>query len=433
MSGLAWQGNVLTYAFPNSHNDYHYAHEPDKGFGPVSASIRNAAEFILDRSYGSAANDGFSVEGFTNLHISHGSDTGSVIRYAESSYKNPTAMGNFPADNEKGGDVWFGPNYNHYSGARENNYEFATVIHETGHALGLKHGHSLDFGQPKIPEQWDSLEYSVMTYHSYAYEDGTGYHNEVYGYPQTYMMADIAALQHMYGANFQVNSGSTTYSWKPGNANTWVNGHLAIDGTGDNIFATIWDGGGHDTYDLHAYRNNLTIDLQPGTYSIFSHSQLANLGKYDNNGLHLASGNIYNALQYNGDARSLIEDAIGGSGSDVIWGNTTRNRLSGGAGNDILSGFEGSDKLVGGGGSDTFVFKPGWGHDEVKDFGGPDKIDLSSYALYYFDSSFYPTYSVMTYAENHGHNVRLDFGNGNVLTIDGVHTNNLHASDFILA
>ena len=44
----------------------------------------------------------------------------------------------------------------------------ATVIHEIGHALGLKHGHETEFGFPTLPSANDSLEYSVMTYRFYV-------------------------------------------------------------------------------------------------------------------------------------------------------------------------------------------------------------------------------------------------------------------------
>lgn len=72
------------------------------------------------------------------------------------------------------------------------------------------------------------------------------------------------------------------------------------------IFATIWDGGGTDTYDLSAYTDALEIDLRPGQHSVFDTDQLANLGYGET-----ARGSIFNAQQYEGDSRSLIENATG--------------------------------------------------------------------------------------------------------------------------
>jgi len=118
----------------------------------------------------------------------------------------------------------------------------------------------------------------------------------------------------------------------------------------NRIFRTIWDGGGNDTYDFSNYASDLAVDLRPGGYSRLSSSQIADLG---NN--HHAKGNVYNALLYNDDPRSLIENARGGIGNDTIVGNQANNQLSGGSGNDVLDGRTGNDVLIGGAGTDTAV------------------------------------------------------------------------------
>lgn len=427
ISGVAWAGGNLTYAFPDNKNDYHYNGEKYHGFGEVSTKIKAAVQFTLDKAYGNAANDGFALEGFTDLNISNGTHGGATLRFAESSYNNPTAKGYFPDTAERGGDVWFGPYRNHYSNAVQGNYEFATTIHEIGHALGLKHGHSPDFGQPVIPHQWDSLEYSVMTYKSYVGADPTaGYSNGTYSYPQTYMMADIAALQHMYGADFTTNSGNTTYSWRPNSGNTWVNGKIGLDPGGNKIFATIWDGGGnHDKYNLSAYTVNLYVDLRPGAYSTFKQSQLADLDASSNSALRIADGNIYNALQYRGDKRSLIEDAIGGSGNDLIVGNEVNNRMSGRKGNDTFYSFQGNDIYIGNEGIDTFIFRPNWDRDKIQDFQSNDKIDISTYNYSSFNQA-------MTHAANDGADLLFNFGGGDTLRLIGVHKAEIVSNDLVL-
>ena len=58
-----------------------------------------------------------------------------------------------------------------------------------------------------------------------------------------------------------------------------------------------------------------------------STAQLADLG-----GGHYAAGNIANALLYDGNPASLIENAIGGTGNDTIVGNIANNHLTGGSG-----------------------------------------------------------------------------------------------------
>jgi len=130
---------------------------------------------------------------------------------------------------------------------------------------------------------------------------------------------------------------------------------MFINGTGQDmpganrIFLTVWDGGGADTYNFSAYSTSLKVDLRPGAWTTTSSDQLARL-HYD--GSKLAAGNIANALLHENDARSLIENAKGGSAGDRIIGNTAANKLWGNGGNDTLSGMEGNDVLIGGAGAD---------------------------------------------------------------------------------
>ena len=77
------------------------------------------------------------------------------------------------------------------------------MLHELGHALGLKHAQEAGgVAATAVPSAQDSLEFTVMTYRSYVGAPTTGYSFEQWGAPQSYMMLDIAALQTMYGADF---------------------------------------------------------------------------------------------------------------------------------------------------------------------------------------------------------------------------------------
>jgi serralysin len=198
------------------------------------------------------------------------------------------------------------------------------------------------------------------------------YTYEEYGAPQTFMMADIAALQEMYGADYTTNSGNTVYTWRPTSGQTIVDGEVAISPGTNRILATIWDGDGNDTFDLTAYSDNLKIDLRPGKASLFSEDQLANLGTDADETIHFARGNIFNALLHDGDIRSLIENAKGGSGSDRITGNQVGNSLQGYSGNDTLNGEGGSDVLIGVSGADRL--SGGTGADRL--YGGAGADDL---------------------------------------------------------
>ncbi|MBX5142850.1 rhizobiocin, partial [Rhizobium lentis] len=353
VNGTAWDGTI-TYAFPTTSSSFAYSGEKDYSFSSISSQQRSFASFFMEQSYGSAANDGFSVEGFTNANFEAGSAANATVRFAQSSQP-PTAWAYTPNIGGHGGDVWFGTGYagteDDLRFPRFGNYAGHTVAHELGHALGLKHAHEAGYPNTTVvPRAYDSVEYTIMSYRTYVGDSLSGYKYEHDGAPQTFMMLDIAALQEMYGADYTTNSGDTVYKWNPNQGITYVNGVAAITPAANRIFATIWDGGGIDTYDLSAYTTALKIDLRAGGYSVFSQGQLSYLGGGPNNGY--ARGNIFNALLHEGNTASLIENVKAGSGNDSITGNEADNALWGNAGNDTLNGDSGNDTLNGGTGID---------------------------------------------------------------------------------
>ncbi|MET4331876.1 serralysin, partial [Bradyrhizobium sp. i1.15.2] len=352
LSGYKWTG-AITYSFPDAASDYASSYsggsgEPTKsGFASAPSQMQAAINYAIGL-----------ILGYTNASIQYAGTNGADIMVAQSPAANPTSYAYYPGNYASGGDVWFGTAYN-YSLAALGNYYFTTALHEFGHAFGLKH--SQETGGPAnvaVPSAHDDSEYTVMSYRSYVGASTTsGYTNEAYGYPQTYMANDILALQTMYGANYTTQSGTTVYTWSPTTGQEFINGvgqpadNGGAGGSANRVYETIWDGGGVDTYDLSNYTTNLSINLNPGTSSVFSSVQLAYLG----NG-HYASGNVYNSYLYNNDARSYIDNAIGGSGNDTIIGNAIANTLNGGAGNDTITGGGGNDTIIGGAGTDTAVY-----------------------------------------------------------------------------
>jgi serralysin len=259
----------------------------------------------------------------------------------------------------RGGDVWF--NNNFPDTALVGSSAFYVALHEIGHAVGLKHGHEgSNNNNTVLPIDQDSWEFSIMTYRPYVGASPTSF-GQTASFPQSFMMLDIVALQWMYGADYTSNAGNTTWRFDP------VTGETFVDGVGlgppqtvwwdtPKLFRTIWDGGGIDTYDFSAYdaSHQMRIDLAPGAWTDVdadSHAQAAYLGGGPNEGY--ARGQVANAFTYFGDPRSLIENAIGGAGDDIISGNDANNRLEGRDGNDLLVGGLGNDVLDGGAGTDT--------------------------------------------------------------------------------
>jgi len=136
-------------------------------------------------------------------------------------------------------------------------------------------------------------------------------------YPTTPMILDIQAIQYVYGANNSYHTGDDTYSYS--------------DST--YYHEAIWDAGGTDTIQYTGYLNS-AIDLRSGYgsdigWDVYQQSAY---------GVNLQSvNNVW--IAYN----VTIENAIGGSGNDILTGNDVDNSLDGGSGNDTLHGGAGND------------------------------------------------------------------------------------------
>lgn len=326
ISGEKWggglgQGVTLTYSFPGA-TAYHtvpYGQYADSGEWLGKSSLTSGEQ--------AAARAGLAtwsaVANIKFVEVADNASTVGELRFAKTSYDTAGeyAHAYLPSYDPSGGDVWLSTsnwNATHATSIAAGTDDFHTLIHELGHALGLKHS----FEAPNaIPTNLDSYFYSVMSYSARVSGDsGTASF-----YPTTPMYYDLLGIQALYGRNTSHNAGNTVY--------TFADGH--------KYFQTIDDAGGTDTI---VYQGALasTIDLRQGCFSTLSAPIM-----FDN-GATRATVAI--------GPNSIIENATGGSGSDTLIGNASANVLNGGAGNDRLIGCGGNDVLVGGAGNDAFYF-----------------------------------------------------------------------------
>lgn len=225
------------------------------------------------------------------------------------------------------GDFWYNLNGPNDTGSDPNmdvgTDNYTTVMHELGHSLGLEHptDYPEDFDYDRDASYiQDSLQYTMMSYFD-ASNTGASLNGQYFRTPGLH---DIAALQRLYGANMQTRTGNDTYGFGG-------QGVYKLASASEKAVFSIWDAGGNDTLNFSKYTNTQTIDL--------------NAEKFSSTG----------GLKFNMSIAKgvTIENAIGGTGKDTIFGNKAANVLDGGNGNDVLNGNDGNDRLIGGSGLDT--------------------------------------------------------------------------------
>ncbi|TWC24746.1 Ca2+-binding RTX toxin-like protein [Pseudomonas sp. SJZ085] len=296
-------GTSLTYSFITSDSVFasSYSYEREYiGKYVLSSTQKTAIASALDQ-WSSVANIKFTEVSETSANVGD-------LRFGGYFWmdSDTAAWGYFPGRSPVAGDVWIGRATNDPT-PDQGSYDYLTFMHEIGHALGLKHPFSQGLtNKTVLAAQYDDVRYTIMSYdNAYSYE------------PTTPMLLDIAAIQRLYGANTQWQTGNNTYSW-------------AAD---QKVFETIWDAGGTDTIDASNQAAAVRINLNEGQFSKIGKTFLDSNFRDFNEGLAIAYG-------------AKIENAVGSAFDDTLIGNSLGN---------VLSGLAGKDTMVGGAGNDVYV------------------------------------------------------------------------------
>ena len=284
-----WDSNTITY-----------------NFGNLSASEQTIAANALSLWHDVANITFVQTTGTADINFNH---NGTMTASTGGSWFSNGQMVSATVDISTDWVNTYGTGYGSYS--------YQTYIHEIGHSLGLGHqgpyNGSASYGTGNIYAN-DTWQYSVMSYFAQSNFDGSSYR-----FVMTPQMADIFAITSIYGESTTTRTGDTVYGFHS-NAGSMFN--FSSYGTAPAM--TLYDNGGCDTLDCSGYSQSEVIDLTPGAFCS-------------------VGGLVHNIAIY---TNTIIENAVGGQGSDTIVGNAANNSFTGGGGNDSINGGDSTDIAI---------------------------------------------------------------------------------------
>ncbi|WOD37457.1 M10 family metallopeptidase [Nodosilinea sp. E11] len=360
----------ITFSFVNSFTAPSYNSPNNERVAEVSDPIKHSVRTILKSYIEPLINLTFtevaeSPDNFGQIRLMF-SDLGGFGGYAYAYYPDATGFYSVGSDvhlSDRYSDPAVAPYNNFASGPGSHGY--TTLIHEIGHALGLKHPGNYNAGGggtagPYLAANLDNLGNTVMTYNFGGFA------------PTTLMPLDIAALQSMYGAK-AFNANDTIYSFTHTHAYSTEGSSPFTAGGAASQRLTLVDSGGVDTLVLSTLPFNESgyrIDLRPG-------GSLSTQADFDNV-TGLASRGTWLSLD------TTIENVINSSSDDLIIANGAANVFGGydlftPTGHDVIVGANRQDLLDLSAFSRANVTRSRRGNDRLIDLGAGRSITLSDY------------------------------------------------------
>ena len=369
-TGFKWGTTALTYSFFAGGSYYGSESTPTPVSEAVKANVRHILADVIaplinvtftevpdtPTSYGLLRYLRSPAASYAYAYIPTGSDTNTGSR---SDVVGDVVLN--PADDVVGGTT--NARFNSFQSG-PGSHGFQSLIHETCHALGLKH----PFESPVLSRAEENWDNTVMTYNFLGSE------------PATPMAYDVLALQYLYGARTATRATDTTYTFTAVDAFAPGSGATGAPGSPyGRMKNMLWDGGGVDTVDLSgvaAATAGFRIDIQPGGW--ITGNAAYNSVSYDTT---LKTTDYGTRIPLTG---TTIENVVGTPSADTILLNTAGNTVSGYApatttGADVIFNSDQSDTLDLGLFRQTDVTASQTGTDLVLALGGGSSVTVKNY------------------------------------------------------
>jgi serralysin len=355
LSGYQVSQSTITYSFYED-DVFHGAYGGTETVSEVSEGVKTNVRAIM--AWYS------TIIPITFVEVTETANNVGVIRIMRSTAPS-YAYAYYPTSNAMfsvASDVHLNPSYDRLGDTNgfqnpAGEHGYVSLIHEIGHAIGLKHPHD---SSPNLPSAEDNHTNTVMSYQFYGESPGS---------PMGY---DLLALQYMYGARAQ-RGGNDTYVMNRADVDQYTVGGQQFISPSLTTKQAIWDSGGYNVLDLSAFTpasGGYRVDLRP-------------LGWVSSNANYYTT--YLNAGAVIGPGVT-IRELVNSGGSDTIYANSSANMFLGYSasritGDDVIYGATSADTVDLYGYTPAAVLETASGNDLLLNLGANGSIRLKDYFL----------------------------------------------------